>query len=64
MSSEFVVFDDGEEADWIDPVVSVSPVVSVNETGAAWFVDNGCATYEVPKLPGRTVAIRPRKEAE
>ena len=53
MNSEFVVFDDGEESDWIDPVVHA------NETGAAWFVDNGHHTYEIPKLPGRTIAVRP-----
>lgn len=57
MSIEFVVFDDGHETDWIDPVVSIS------ETATAWFVDNGHDVYEVPKLPGRTVITRQMETA-
>lgn len=52
MPDEFVVFDDGDETESIDPVFSV------DETATAWFVDNGPHVYEVPKLPGRTVEVR------
>lgn len=55
--TEFVVFDNGTETDWIDPAVTV------NETAAAWFVDNGYDVYEVPKLPGRTVITRQKEVA-
>lgn len=52
MTREFVVIDDGFETELIDPVLSV------DETATAWFVDNGFHQYEVPKIPGRTVIER------
>lgn len=57
MTTEFVVVDDGEETDWIDPAEHI------HETATAWFVDNGYHVYEVPKLPGRTVTTRKKETA-
>lgn len=52
VTSRFVVFDDGVESDWIDPVLEV------NESEESWFVNNGFNTYEIPKIYGRTVTIQ------
>ena len=54
---EFVAFEDGQELEWVEPMVSV------RETDEAWFVDSGHYVYEVAKRPGMTAEVRPRREA-
>ncbi|AWN04060.1 hypothetical protein PBI_PEREGRIN_235 [Rhodococcus phage Peregrin] len=54
MTSEFVVIENGQEVEWIDPVISVI------ENSECWVVDNGHYQYSVVKGPGRTMIIRTR----
>lgn len=52
MTLEFVTIDNGEEVDWIDPVVFYK------DCGAYWRVDNGYHTYHVDKRPNREIVVR------
>jgi len=54
LSSEFVVFDNGVETDWYDPVTTAQ------EDDTGWTVNNTYHEYRIEKKPGRTVLIRPR----
>jgi hypothetical protein len=52
MTSEFVVIENGQEVEWIDPVINVE------EHSDHWLVNNGHYYYPVVKGPGRTMIIR------
>lgn len=56
MADEFVLFEDGQEVDWFDPVLGIFT------TDDAWVVDNGVNAYAIPRKAGRTYEIRPMKE--
>lgn len=50
--SEAVLFENGREIDWIDPVISVE------EDQFQWIIDNGLYKYHLDKKPGRELIIR------
>lgn len=56
MTLEFVVIDDGKEVDWIDPVISY------DDCGDHWKVDNGYGIYRVDHQPNRETVVRKRIE--
>lgn len=52
MKLEFVVFEDGEEVDWLDSVENVQ------ETELFWIVQTEYNEYKVEKGPNRTGQLR------
>ena len=55
---EAVLFIDGWEADWIDPLVSI------DETVAYWVVSNGVHKYKIEKGDLRKLVAREMREED
>lgn len=49
---EAVLFENGREIDWIDPVISVE------EDNYEWIIDNGFYKYHLKKKDNRELIIR------
>lgn len=52
MGQEAVLFENGKEIDWIDPVISVE------ENDYDWIIDNGFYKYHLKKKNNRKLVIR------
>lgn len=55
MIQEAVVFENGNETDWIDPVISL------REDESFWYVFNGHYTYHIEKSKYRELIVRELK---
>lgn len=56
MSQEAILFENGQEIDWIDPVISIE------ENEHEWIVDNGYFKYHLTKGKYKELVIRNRSE--
>ena len=55
MGQEAVVFENGKEIDWVDPVFSVV------ENNHEWIIDNGHYRYHINKRDNRELILRERQ---